>query len=122
MNLLAIIILGILISMVIGLLGIYLVPKMSKDLTAEDVWGAMAVLFFFQIGFGIADHGFSTFMFGQSIGFCIPLVIGSYLITIIKRSGTTEIEKAFTCPEMGNALVANVCLGALITINNQFFS
>ena len=84
MNLLAIIILGILISMVIGLLGIYLVPKMSKDLTAEDVWGAMAVLFFFQIGFGIADHGFSTFMFGQSIGFCIPLVIGSYLITIIK--------------------------------------
>jgi len=118
---LAIIILGILISMVIGLLGIYLVPKMSKDL-AEDAWGAMAVLFFFQIGFGIAEHGFSTFMFGQSIGFCIPLVIGSYLITIIKRPGTTEIDKAFTCPEMGNALLANVCLGALITINNQFFS
>ena len=119
---LAIIILGILISMVIGLLGIYLVPKMSKEFTAEDAWGAMAILFFFQIGIGIAEHGFSTFMFGQSIGFCIPLVIGSYLITIIKRSGTTEIDKAFTCTEMGHALLANVCLGALITINNQFFS
>ena len=108
---LAIIILGILISMVIGLLGIYLVPKMSKDL-AEDAWGAMAVLFFFQIGFGIAEHGFSTFMFGQSIGFCIPLVIGSYLIANM-IPGTAKFDqvikrKEFQCALCGNAVLVAV--------------
>ena len=120
MDLLAILISVMVTTMLIGLLGIYLIPKMIKEVSAENAWTAILFLLSCRVGISFYKDGPSAFAIGESIGFVIPLIIGSYLITIIKRSGTTPFREAFVCPEMRYALISNFCLGALISLNEIY--
>ena len=112
-------------TMLIGLLGIYLIPKMiKKEVSAKSAWNAIGFLLCLRLAISSYEKGVNALTIGESIGFVIPLIIGSYLITIlitiIKRSGTTPFRETFLCPEMRYALISNFCLGALISLNEIY--
>ena len=121
MDLLVILISVIPTTIVIGLLGIYLIPKMiKKEVSAKSAWNAIGFLLCLLLAISSYEKGVNALTIGESIGFVIPLIIGSYLITIIKRSGTTPFRETFLCPEMRYALISNFCLGALISLNEIY--
>ena len=121
MNIILLVVVGILIAMVIGLVGIYLVPKMTKEVGEGVGFIAMWLLAIFYF-ITLVENNWEGFFFGigSVIGFLIPLFIGSYLITIIKRSGTTEFNEAVKSLEMQSALIANAVLGFLISVQEWF--